>query len=170
MRVTNLTLPTISGFKSVLVTNAVLKSSLTGESHFGTNLIWIGLQNIFYTSNLLSTAFLQPVNHFLKLQVADLHLLFQLVDKGLIIWVQVVIWLLCVQAESCIRETTNKKISLFLFNYKERYKAFRLFLDKFTQACFGLTKTYRQDAGNMDSFHSFGPASVWIPNSSYCLF
>lgn len=84
MRVTNLTLPAISGFKSVLVTNAVLKSSLIGESHFGTNLMNLSAK-IFYTSNLLSTAFLQPVNHFLKLQVADLHLLFQLVDKGLII-------------------------------------------------------------------------------------
>ncbi len=52
-------------------------------------------------ADLLSTAFLQPVNHLLKLQEADLHLLFQLVDKRIIVRVQVVVGLLCVQAESC---------------------------------------------------------------------
>lgn len=37
------------------------------------------------SADLLSTAFLQPVNHLLKLQQADLHLLFQLVDKRLVV-------------------------------------------------------------------------------------
>lgn len=53
------------------------------------------------SADLLSTAFLQPVNHLLKLQKADLHLLFQLVDKRIVVRVQVVVGLLCVQAESC---------------------------------------------------------------------
>lgn len=52
-------------------------------------------------ADLLSAALLQPVDHLLKLQVADLHLLFQLVDEGLVVRVQVIVWLLCVQAESC---------------------------------------------------------------------
>lgn len=51
-------------------------------------------------ADLLSTAFLQPVYHLLKLQEADLHLLFQLDDERLIVRVQVVVGLLCVQAES----------------------------------------------------------------------
>lgn len=60
------------------------------------------------SADLLSTAFLQPVNHLLKLQEADLHLLFQLVDKRLVIRVQVVVGLLCVQAESW-REVEERK-------------------------------------------------------------
>lgn len=59
-------------------------------------------------ADLLSTAFLQPVYHLLKLQQADLHLLFQLVDKRIVVRVQVVVWLLCVQAESC-REAKRRK-------------------------------------------------------------
>lgn len=46
--VTNLTLPAISGFKSVLVTNAVLKSSLIGESHFGTNLMNLSAKHFLH--------------------------------------------------------------------------------------------------------------------------
>lgn len=59
-------------------------------------------------ADLLSAAFLQPVDHLLKLQEADLHLLFQLVDERLVVRVQVVVGLLCVQAESCREEEERK--------------------------------------------------------------
>lgn len=36
---------------------------------------------------LLSTAFLQPVNHLLKLQGGDFHFLLQLIHKRLIFWI-----------------------------------------------------------------------------------
>ena len=72
-------------------------------------------------TNLLSTAFLQPVNHLLKLQEADLHLLFQLVNKCIIIRVQVVVWLLCVQAESC-REVEKRKQTLNIGQVKSQYQ------------------------------------------------
>lgn len=52
-------------------------------------------------TNLLATAFLQPVDHLLKLKQADFHLLFQLVDKRVVVRIKVVVRLLCVQAESC---------------------------------------------------------------------
>ena len=61
------------------------------------------------SANLLSTAFLQPVNHLLKLQEADLHLLFQLVDKRVVVRVQVVVGLLRVQAESCTEEEEEEE-------------------------------------------------------------
>ena len=50
--------------------------------------------------HLLSTALLQTVQHLLKLVEADLHLLLQLDHEGLVVRVQVVVRLLCVQAES----------------------------------------------------------------------
>ena len=52
-------------------------------------------------AHLLAAALLQTVDHLLKLQEGDLHLLLQLGHKRLVLRVQVVVWLLCVQAESC---------------------------------------------------------------------
>lgn len=54
---------------------------------------------------LLSAAFLQSVYHLLKLQGCDLHFLVQLIHKRVVLRVQVVVWLLRIQTESCIRDT-----------------------------------------------------------------
>lgn len=37
------------------------------------------------STDLLPTAFLQPVDHLLKLQLAELHFLFQLIHKHVIV-------------------------------------------------------------------------------------
>ncbi len=54
-----------------------------------------------FFNNLLSTAFLQSVNHILELQGLHLQLLFQLIHKSLILRVQIVVRLLRIQTESC---------------------------------------------------------------------
>lgn len=56
---------------------------------------------------LLSAAFLQPVDHFFKLQGRDFHLLLQLIHKRLVLGIQVVVRLLRVQAESCETEQSG---------------------------------------------------------------
>lgn len=66
-------------------------------------------------TDLLPTAFLQPVDHLLKLQLAELHFLFQLIHKHVVVRVQVVVGLLRVQAESYdFKKQTNNN------NNKER--------------------------------------------------
>lgn len=49
---------------------------------------------------LLTTAFFQPIYHFFKLQRRNINLFLQLIHKGLIFWIQVIIWLLCIQTKS----------------------------------------------------------------------
>lgn len=56
---------------------------------------------------LTRTGFFQPVNHYFKLQWFDFHLPVQPVQKGLILRVHIIIWLLIVQIKGCNTRNGN---------------------------------------------------------------